>query len=64
MTAVMGKLNRGNLEQAVALASLPQEIRGYGHVKEAAMARAAHKRELLLREFSAAVLPLGGARAA
>lgn len=64
MTAIIGKLNRGNLEQAVALASLPQEIRGYGHVKEAAMARAAEKRETLLREFSAAVLPIGGARAA
>ncbi len=64
MTAVIGKLNCGNLEQAVALASLPREIRGYGHVKEAAMARAAEKREALLREFSAAVLPIGGARAA
>ncbi|SSZ62812.1 indolepyruvate ferredoxin oxidoreductase [Bordetella pertussis] len=38
--AILPKLNRGNLEHAVALASLPEEIRGYGHIKEAAMARA------------------------
>ena len=62
--AILSKLNRGNLEQAVALASLPEEIRGYGHIKEAAMARAAVKREALMREFSASVVGIGGARAA
>ncbi|OZI47522.1 indolepyruvate ferredoxin oxidoreductase [Bordetella genomosp. 5] len=62
--AILGKLNRGNLEQAVALASLPEEIRGYGHIKEAAMARAAVKREALMQQFSASVVGIGGARAA
>ena len=40
-TALMEKLaaglNADNLEQAIALASLPEKIRGYGHVKEKAM---------------------------
>ncbi|AZY53798.1 indolepyruvate ferredoxin oxidoreductase family protein [Bordetella avium] len=64
ISAIIGKLSRSNLEKAVELASIPQEIRGYGHVKEAAMARAAQKRERLLQEFSASVVSIDGARAA
>ncbi|WP_447917616.1 indolepyruvate ferredoxin oxidoreductase family protein [Achromobacter aegrifaciens] len=64
LTAILSKLNRGNLERAVALASLPEEIRGYGHVKEAAMERAALRREELLKEFSASVVSIGGIRVA
>ncbi|CAJ50672.1 indolepyruvate ferredoxin oxidoreductase family protein [Bordetella avium] len=64
ISAIIGKLSRSNLGKAVELASIPQEIRGYGHVKEAAMARAAQKRERLLQEFSASVVSIGGARAA
>jgi len=64
MAAILGKLNRGNLDRAVELASLPEEIRGYGPVKEAAMARAARRREKLLEGFSATVVKLGGIRAA
>jgi len=64
MTAILSKLNRGNLERAVALASLPEEIRGYGHVKEAAMERVALRREELLKGFSATVVSIGGVRVA
>ena len=64
LTAILGKLNRGNLDRAVALASLPLEIRGYGHVKEAAAEKAAARREALLKEFSATVVPIGGTRVA
>ncbi|QKH35223.1 indolepyruvate ferredoxin oxidoreductase family protein [Achromobacter pestifer] len=64
LSAILSKLNRGNLERAVALASLPEEIRGYGHVKEAAMERAALRREDLLKEFSATVVSIGGVRVA
>jgi len=64
MTVILGKLSRANLDKAVALASLPEQIRGYGHIKEAAMRQAAARREELLREFSAQVVPIGGARAA
>jgi indolepyruvate ferredoxin oxidoreductase len=59
MTAILSKLNRGNLDRAVALASVPEEIRGYGHVKEASMARAEEVREELLKEFSARVVAIG-----
>ena len=59
MTAILGKLNRGNLDKAVALASVPEEIRGYGHVKEASMARAEATREELLKGFTARVVAIG-----
>jgi indolepyruvate ferredoxin oxidoreductase len=64
LTAILSKLNRGNLDRAVALASVPEEIRGYGHVKEAAMEKAAARREALLKDFTANVVSIGGARAA
>jgi len=59
LTAILSKLNRGNLDRAVALASVPEEIRGYGHVKEEALARAEQIREELLKEFSARVVAIG-----
>ncbi|MBC3916903.1 indolepyruvate ferredoxin oxidoreductase family protein [Undibacterium sp. CY18W] len=37
MEKLAAGLNADNLEQAIALASLPEKIRGYGHVKEKAM---------------------------
>jgi indolepyruvate ferredoxin oxidoreductase len=64
ITAILSKLNRGNLDRAVALASLPEDIRGYGHVKEAAMESVAARRETLLKDFSATVVSIGGARVA
>ena len=62
--AILPKLARSNLETAVALASLPEEIRGYGHIKDAAMERAAQRRAELLQAFAAPVHDIGGARAA
>jgi indolepyruvate ferredoxin oxidoreductase len=62
--AIIAKLDRGNLDAAVALASLPEDIRGYGHIKEASMQKAAVRREELLRQFAAPVRDIGGARAA
>ncbi|MFD4841151.1 indolepyruvate ferredoxin oxidoreductase family protein [Achromobacter sp. NPDC058515] len=59
MTAILSKLNRGNLDRAVALASVPEEIRGYGHVKEASLVRAEAAREELLKAFSATVVSIG-----
>jgi indolepyruvate ferredoxin oxidoreductase len=44
-------LNPGNHRAAVALASLPDAIRGYGHVKEKAIAEAALRRNELLEHF-------------
>jgi indolepyruvate ferredoxin oxidoreductase len=60
---MLDKLSRGSLEKAVEVATVPQEIRGYGHVKEASLARARALRGRLLAEFSAAA-GAGGSRAA
>ena len=62
--AILPKVSRANLERAVALASLPEHIRGYGHIKEAAMEKAAARRQEMLKDFSAQVVSLDGARAA
>jgi indolepyruvate ferredoxin oxidoreductase len=45
---LLGALTQENLATAIDLANLPLEIRGFGHVKEAAMKKAAAKREGLL----------------
>lgn len=37
---LLAELNAGNYRTAVALAEIPEQIRGYGHVKEAALAKA------------------------
>ncbi|MBY0573133.1 MAG: indolepyruvate ferredoxin oxidoreductase family protein [Undibacterium sp.] len=44
-------INEGNLSKAVALASIPEEIRGYGHVKERHFKAAKEKEAKLLAEF-------------
>jgi indolepyruvate ferredoxin oxidoreductase len=41
-------LDAASLNTAIALAKLPQEIRGFGHVKLAAVEKVAKKREQLL----------------
>lgn len=37
---LLAELNADNYRTAVALAEIPEQIRGYGHVKEAALAKA------------------------
>ncbi|HET6395459.1 MAG TPA: indolepyruvate ferredoxin oxidoreductase family protein [Pseudoxanthomonas sp.] len=47
---LLGKLDAGNLALAAEIASIPEQIRGYGHVKEAHLHRArAREAELLAR---------------
>ncbi len=48
------RLDQSTLDIAVRLARLPEQIRGYGHVKEAAIERAAAARADLLAELAAA----------
>jgi indolepyruvate ferredoxin oxidoreductase len=45
------KLDHDNHRLAVALASLPEQIRGYGHIKEANLARAKAREAELLAAF-------------
>jgi indolepyruvate ferredoxin oxidoreductase len=45
---LLAKLDRDNFALAVDIASIPEQIRGYGHVKEAHYAKAKTRREELL----------------
>ena len=55
-------LTADTLPLAVEIASLPEEIRGYGHIKAWSMNKAAEKRKALLARWSG--LPKGTERAA
>jgi len=50
-------LNAGNLASAVAVASVPEDIRGYGHVKERHLLAAKNKQATLLAEFNTVATP-------
>lgn len=52
---LLGGLNAGNLAKAVEIARIPEEIRGYGHVKERHLVPAQAKWERLMGEWRAAV---------
>ena len=53
--ALLARLTPENLAQAVAIASIPEDIRGYGHVKERHLAAAKQKEAALLATFHAPV---------
>lgn len=46
-----GGLHSGNCHTALALLNLPDQIRGYGHVKQRSMLAAAAERETLLQQW-------------
>jgi indolepyruvate ferredoxin oxidoreductase len=62
--ALLPKLSADNLKVAVELASLPDQIRGYGHVKEKAVHEAKAKKDALMKQFTAPVIPIKAASAA
>ena len=51
---LLPRLSNATLEAAVRVASVPEEIRGYGHVKEASMVKAAALRIRCLEDFDTA----------
>jgi len=51
---ILGKLQSENLQIATSLASLPQDIRGFGPVKDAAIAQVEEKKKELLEQFGTA----------
>ena len=61
LLGMLSKLNAENLAQAVAIASIPEEIRGYGHVKERHYKAAKQKEANLLARFH---MPVGSNKAA
>ena len=54
---LLAHLSSGDLAVAVELASLPERIRGFGHVKEAAITKARSRREELLAAWRAPGAP-------
>ena len=54
MESLLPRLSSTTIDAAVRVASVPEEIRGYGHVKEASMARADALRARCLEDFEAA----------
>jgi indolepyruvate ferredoxin oxidoreductase len=50
---ILGKLDHDRHRTAMALASLPEQIRGYGHVKQAHLEKVAKRQEELLTTFRA-----------
>jgi indolepyruvate ferredoxin oxidoreductase len=51
---IIGGLGRANHELAVELASIPEQIRGFGHIKEASIEAAEVHKEQVLKAFRAA----------
>jgi indolepyruvate ferredoxin oxidoreductase len=51
VASLLPKLNAENLAQAVAIASIPEDIRGYGHVKERHFKAAKQKEAMLIAAF-------------
>jgi indolepyruvate ferredoxin oxidoreductase len=58
---LLAKLDRDNHATAVAIASIPEEIRGFGHVKAASLKQVNAKEAELLAAFRS---PMSSARAA
>ena len=54
LTEILGSLAPHNHALAVDLASIPEHIRGYGHVKERFLGEAKTKEAALLAEFRTA----------
>ena len=52
VASLLPQLTADNLAAAVAIASIPEEIRGYGHVKERHLAAARIKETQLLNQFN------------
>jgi indolepyruvate ferredoxin oxidoreductase len=53
MLSLLDRLDAGNLALAVEIAGLPEKVRGFGHVKAAAVAQYHAEREALLRKYAA-----------
>ncbi|MEM6651164.1 MAG: indolepyruvate ferredoxin oxidoreductase family protein [Pseudomonadota bacterium] len=57
VTRMLEHLNARNIDLAVEIARLPDEIRGYGHVKEAAIAEVAAREAELWQQWPHGTLP-------
>ncbi|MBV8624607.1 MAG: indolepyruvate ferredoxin oxidoreductase family protein [Herbaspirillum sp.] len=64
ITRLLDQLSADNLEQVVAVARVPEDIRGYGHVKERHLQAARQKEAALLAEIGQPQRPQGGGKEA
>ena len=55
LDVILRSLGAGKIDAAAALASIPAMIRGYGHVKQASVVKAADERKRLVERFNAPV---------
>ena len=53
ITGLLPRLKPDNLVKAAAIAAIPEDIRGFGHVKEKNLKAAKKKEAMLLKEFDA-----------
>ena len=60
-TSLFGGLSRDNHALAVQIASLPESIRGYGHLKAKSAAEARVKQDELLSRFRNPAAPVARA---
>jgi indolepyruvate ferredoxin oxidoreductase len=51
VAGLLGSLSRANLDTAIAIASVPEDVRGYGHVKERHLKAAREKQAALLANW-------------
>jgi indolepyruvate ferredoxin oxidoreductase len=51
VSGLLGALSKDNIDTAVAIASVPEDIRGYGHVKERHLKEARARQETLLAQW-------------
>ncbi|MEZ0262977.1 MAG: indolepyruvate ferredoxin oxidoreductase family protein [Alphaproteobacteria bacterium] len=64
VTGMLDKLNAGNYDLAVSIAMIPEEIRGYGHVKDDHLKKAKEKEASLLAQFGGQPVANGQQKAA
>ncbi|MES2077426.1 MAG: indolepyruvate ferredoxin oxidoreductase family protein, partial [Pseudomonadota bacterium] len=62
LAALLPKLTADKLTQAVAIASIPEDIRGYGHVKERHLKAAKQKEATLIAAYNAPAPASAGSR--
>jgi indolepyruvate ferredoxin oxidoreductase len=57
ISALLPRLTADHLSKAVAIASIPEDIRGFGHIKEKNLKAAKEREAALLKEFNASTAP-------
>jgi indolepyruvate ferredoxin oxidoreductase len=57
VSGLLPRLTAENLPKAIAVASIPEDIRGFGHVKERHLKAAKEKEAALLKTFDAPHTP-------